>query len=417
MSKDPMNFELFRSFFPILATRVNNYPLVYFDSASTAQVPQAVVEAMNRYYFAYKANVGRGIYSFAEQATHEYEQARAKIAKYIMAIPSEIVFTSSATAGINMVAQSWATNHFKPGDEIIVSAVEHHSNFLPWQELARHMGLVIKMAPLTMDGVLDLEKFRALLSAKTKLVAIVHTSNVVGGTNDIEQITRMAHAFGSAVLVDASQSIAHQKIDVKAINCDFLVFSGHKLYGPTGTGVLYVRSDRIHEMTPSIFGGGMVFSVGQESSEYRPFPHGFEAGTPNVAGVIGLGAAVDFVEQNVKFNSLLEHETDLTLRMLVGLKKLHDIQILSFQPVHFGSHAHIVTFVSGTFHAHDIAAYLDRYGIAVRAGHHCVQLYHQACNVNASVRISFAGYNTQDEVDFCLQKLQELFASSHEMLP
>ena len=262
-----------------------------------------------------------------------------------------------------------------------------------------------------MDGVLDLEIFTKMLTAKTRLVAIVHTSNVVGGTNDIEQISKIAHSFDAAVLVDASQSVAHQSIDVKDMKCDFLVFSGHKLYGPTGTGVLYVREDRIAQMRPSNFGGGMVFSVGQQVSEYRMFPHGFEAGTPNIAGVIGLSAAVDFVEQNIKFEQLMEHETDLTRRMLAGLQLLPDVKILSFQPVNSRSHGHVVTFVSGQYHAHDIAAYLDRYGIAVRAGHHCVQLYHQSCNSNASVLISFAGYNTKAEVYFCLQKLQELLGS------
>jgi len=385
-----------------------HYPLIYLDSSSTAQVPLEVVEAMNQYYLSYKANVGRGVYCFAERATQEYEQARATIAKFIGAKSKEIIFTSGATAGINMIAQSWASHHLQRGDEIIISAVEHHSNFLPWQELARHLGLVVKIAPITVDGVVDFEKFTELLSHTTKLVAMVHTSNVVGGTNDIEKITQAAHSVGAAVLVDASQSIAHQAIDVGAMNIDFLVFSGHKLFGPTGTGVVYVRADRIPQMSPSSFGGGMVFSVGETESSYRPFPHGFEAGTPNVAGAIGLRAAVDFVEKNIDFSILMKHETALVQTMIAGLSQLPGIQILSFQPVADGAHAHMVTFVSDKYHAHDIAAYLDRYGIAVRAGHHCVQLFHQACNINASVRISFAGYNTLTEVDFCLQKLHEL---------
>lgn len=400
----------FRLHFPIFNQTINGFPLIYFDSAATAQVPLSVVEAMNAYYLSYKANVGRGVYTFAEKATSEYEQARAIIASFIGAQPTEIVFTSGATAGVNMIAQSWARHNLRASDEIIISAVEHHSNFLPWQELAREHGVIIKVAPVTQAGLLDMQKFTQLLSVKTKLVAIVHASNVVGGTNDIEKIVELSHHVGAAVLVDASQSIAHQAIDVRTLKCDFLVFSGHKLFGPTGIGVTFVRSSRIAEMNPSNFGGGMVFSVGEVVSQYRPFPHGFEAGTQNIAGVIGLRAAIDFVDKNVDFELLQVHETTLVQKMILGLSALPEVQILSFNPEKSGSHAHLVTFVSGKYHAHDIAAYLDQFGIAVRAGHHCVQLFHQACNINASVRISFSGYNTMQEVDFCLQKLRELLS-------
>lgn len=408
MSKASVNIDFFRTFFPALTSYVHGCPLIYFDSASTSQTPRVVVEAMNNYYFSYKANIGRGVYSFAEQATYHYEQSRIKVAQYIGASAEEIVFTAGATASIHLVVQSWASMHLVQGDEIILSAVEHHSNFVPWQELAARKGLIIKIAPLSSDGTVDMYEFERLLSDKTKLVTIVHTSNVVGGTNNIQKITQIAHRAGAAVLIDACQSIAHQRINVAAVGCDFLVFSGHKLYGPTGTGALYVRKKRIPELSPTVFGGGMVFSVGEKKSTYRPFPYGFEAGTPNIAGVIGLGAAVDFVQEHIDFDHLMTHERSLTLAMIEGLRTIPNVTILSFQPINTDAHGHMVTFVAQKYHAHDIAAYLDQYGIAVRAGHHCVQLYHQACNINASVRISFAAYNTLEEVNVCVQKLREL---------
>lgn len=411
MSKNSMNVQKFRSFFPILQTKVNNYPLIYFDNAATAQVPEHVVDAMNNYYLHYKSNVGRGIYTFAERATYEYEQARLQVAKFINADAANIVFTSGATEAINLVADSWAFYNLQAGDEIIVSAVEHHSNFLPWQELALRLNLVLKIVPVTDQGLLDINLLKRELNPKTKLVAVVHSSNVLGAINDVAAITKLAHIVGAAVLVDACQSIAHQKIDVEKIDCDFLVFSGHKLFGPTGVGVLYAQSQRIDQMKPSKFGGGMVFSVGQNHSEYRPFPRGFEAGTPNVAGVIGLGAAVTFVQEHVDFNALREHETNLAYHMIAGLLKIPHIKIISsYNLEDIEQHLHLVTFVSDKHHAHDIAEYLDQYGIAVRAGHHCVQLYHQQCNINASVRCSFSGYNTIEEVDFVLQKLTEFLA-------
>lgn len=408
MSKDSMNVEKFRSFFPILQTKVNNYPLIYFDNASTAQMPLEVLEAMNNYYLHYKSNVGRGIYTFAERATAEYEKARDSVAQFINSDSKNILFTAGATDGINIVAKSWAAYNLEAGDEIIVSAVEHHSNFLPWQELALQMNLVLRIIPVNKLRTLDIDEFKKQLNSKTKLVAIVHSSNVVGATNDIMLISQLAHSVGASVLVDACQSIAHQKIDIEKIGSDFLVFSGHKLFGPTGVGVLYVKNERIDQMRPSEFGGGMVFSVSQPHSEYRSFPKGFEAGTPNISGVIGLGAAVRFVEKKIDFKLLAEHETILVHHAIKGLSKISGIRLLSFDPVMAqGAHAHLVTFVSDTYHAHDIAAYLDQYGIAVRAGHHCVQLYHQECSINASVRMSFSGYNTIEEVDFVLEKLQE----------
>jgi cysteine desulfurase / selenocysteine lyase len=407
MQKNDINFSLIKKEFPIFDQKVHGHPFIYFDSASTAQVPQSVLDAMVRYYATFKANVGRGVYSFAEQATQEYEQVRAKVAKFIGAKNNEIVFTSGATESINLVARAWVFQHLQQGDEILISAVEHHSNFLPWQQLALQKKLVLKIAPVTDAGIIDLKEFKKLLSVKTKFVSIVHTSNVTGGTNDVAALAKMAHDVGAKVLIDAAQSVAHQAIDVAKIDCDFLAFSGHKLFGPTGVGVLYVAQSMIDQMQMQQFGGGMVFSVDKTDSEFKEFPHCFEVGTPNIAGVIGLGAAIDFVQKNIDFEKLAKHETSLVQFLQQGLQSLPDINILSFEPTN-NAHSHLVAFYSTTHHAHDIAAHLDRFGIAVRAGHHCVQLFHKEKNINASVRVSFSVYNTEQEVEFFLKCLKRL---------
>ncbi|MFA5998813.1 MAG: cysteine desulfurase [Candidatus Babeliales bacterium] len=405
MSKNDL--KSLRVQFPIFKQKVNGYPFIYFDSASTAQMPQSVVDNIVEYYTTYKSNVGRGVYTFAEKATAAYESARDKVAQFIGASSKEIIFTSGATEGINLVVCAWAEHALQTGDEILVSAVEHHSNFVPWQQLALRKGLKLTVMPVTDQGIVDLEVFKKHLSVKTKLVAIVHTSNVLGSTNDVAIITKLAHAVDAKVVVDASQSVAHQRLDALKIGCDFLAFSGHKLFGPTGVGVLFVKESMIPEMVVSTFGGGMVFSVEEKNSTFKEFPHSFEAGTPNIAQVIGLGAAVDFVQENIDFVQLAEHETMLTQMVLDGLKPLKDIVIVSSVSSDNG-HGHLVTFYSKTHHAHDIAAYLDRFGIAIRAGHHCVQLFHQSCGINASVRVSFSLYNTKEEVGFFLDCLKKL---------
>jgi cysteine desulfurase / selenocysteine lyase len=411
MSKNFINVNKFRSFFPILNSKINGYPLIYFDNAATAQIPQQVVDAMNDYYLHYKSNIGRGVYTFAEKSTTEYEKARQQVANFIGADKENIVFTSGATASINLVADSWAAYNLKAGDEILVSAVEHHSNFLPWQELSTKLNLVLKIIPVDSYGFIDFEQFEKMLNDKTALISIVHSSNVTGITHDVSRVCQIAKEKNIAVLVDACQSIAHQKINVQAIDCDFLVFSGHKLFGPTGVGVLYASSNRIGQMRPTEFGGGMVFSVNLDHSEYKSFPRGFEAGTPNIAGVIGLGEAIGFVEENIDFKEIQEHETMLVSQMTEGLKTIAGLKIISIDPsFNKDIHAYLVTFISDKYHAHDIAAFLDRYGIAVRAGNHCVQLYHQQCNLQATVRISFSIYNTKEEVNFVLARLQEFLA-------
>lgn len=396
--------------FPIFQHKIHGKDLIYFDSASTAQVPQSVLDAMNQYYTTYKSNVGRGIYQIAEQATLFYAQARQTVAQFIGAKKDSIIFTSGATESLNLVAQGWAAHYLNAGDEIVISQVEHHSNFVPWQQLSIQRKLKLVIVPVGSQGTVDSQEFQKYLSPKTKLVSIVHTSNVTGGTNDVVTLTKMAHAIGAKVLIDAAQSVVHQKIDVLKIGCDFLVFSGHKLFGPTGIGVLYATEPMMKMMQVQKFGGGMVFSVGQDASEFKSYPDCFEAGTPNVAGVIGLAAAIDFVHKNVDFKIVSAHETTLVQKLALGLSKFQDIEIISFVPSKNDAHSvSMLTFYSKKHHAHDIASHLDQFGICVRAGHHCTQPFHEKRNINASVRVSFALYNTEDEVEYFLDCLQKLY--------
>jgi cysteine desulfurase/selenocysteine lyase len=380
--------------------------VVFFDSASTAQMPQPVLDAMIEYYTTYKSNVGRGIYDIAERATKAYEDVRQKVADFINASKKEIIFTCGTTESINLVAHSFAA-HLKKGDEIVLSAVEHHSNFVPWQQVALKNKLKLKIVPLDDQGCMDISAFKKILSKKTKLVSVVHSSNVTGAINDVALITKLAHQVGAQVFIDAAQSVAHQKIDISKIKCDFLAFSGHKLFGPTGVGVLYAKSSVLPLLEVEKFGGGMVFSVSETKMTIKQAPHCFEPGTPNVAGVIGLGAAIDFVEKNINFKKLIQHETALTQMLYQGLKEMKNIQVLSAVP---SDHAHLLTFYSKNHHAHDIAAYLNEHGICVRAGHHCVQMFHDAQGINASVRVSFSMYNTQEEVEYFLKVVKGLFS-------
>lgn len=400
-----MNFKKLKEKFPIFKKQVNGHPLVYLDSASTAQMPESVIQAIVAYYTEYKANVGRGLYSFAEEATEKFERSRKTVANFIGASKEEVIFTSGATQGINKVAHSWAFDHIEQGDEILVTEIEHHSNFVPWQQLAQDKGAVLKVVPVNNQGLVNHDTFEQYLSDKTKLVAMIHMSNMLGTTQDVKALTKLAHQVGAKVLVDASQSVVHQKIDVKDINCDFLVFSGHKLFGPTGVGVLFIKKDLFDQCKVSLFGGGMVFSVQEQHTSFKQAPYCFEAGTQPIAQVIGLAAAIDFVDKEIDFNQLQKHETYLATQLYTSLSELDTIQLMSPLPKVSGN---VVTFISSDYHAHDIAAFLDQYGIAVRAGHHCVQPYHLKHGVNASVRASFSVYNTQEDVDQFMNCFTEL---------
>lgn len=408
-----MNFEDIRNMFPVFKSQVHNHSLIYLDSASTAQMPQMVLDAIVAYYESYKSNVGRGLYAFAEQATRTFEKTRTKVARFIGAKKQEVVFTSGATASINLVAQIWAKHHLVKGDEIIVSEIEHNANFVPWQQLAKEKELTLTIVPINQQGVIDLNVLASSLSSKTKLVAITHQSNVLGTTNDVAAIVELAHAVGAKVLVDAAQSIAHQKIDVKALGCDFLAFSGHKLYGPTGVGVLFMSEHLFDECVLQNFGGGMVYVVEEKDSEFKSMPHCLEPGTQAIAQVIGLGAAIDFVRKHIDFESAQHHETKLACKFAAELKQIPGVSIISH--VSCGTeHNNMVTFVIDNIHAYDVATYLDQYGIAVRAGYHCVHLYHEKLGGDNSIRASFSIYNTEEEVDFLVVCLKKMLAEKKQ---
>lgn len=402
------DFVSLRQQFPILQKTVQGYPLIYFDSASTAQMPRYVCDKIVEYYQEYKSNVGRGLYDFAEQATEIFEATRAKVAGFIGAQMNEVVFTSGATGGINQVVHCWAEHSIDQGDEIIISEVEHNANFIPWHQLALRKGAVLKRVSLNDQGTVDLECLQACMSEKTKLVAITHQSNILGTSNDIAAIVAIAHAAGAKVLVDAAQSIAHQRINVAQLGCDFLVFSGHKLYGPTGVGVLYINKNVGDECVLYNFGGGSVLGVTVDEIEFKGIPYGMEPGTQPIAQVIGLGAAIDFVVQNLNLQQVQEYETALVRKLAYALQEIPDIALLSPIPAQ-GQHNNMVTFTTEKYHAYDVAEFLCKYGIAVRGGYHCCQPYHDKIGGCTSTRISLSFYNTEAEVDFFIECIKKLF--------
>jgi cysteine desulfurase/selenocysteine lyase len=397
-----------RADFPILHNhRTNGYPLIYIDNAATTHKPRQVIDAIASFYAQHNANVGRGIYSIAEQATMLYEQARMVVAHYIGAQTEEIVFTSGATEGINTIAYGWAMAHIMAGDEIILTEMEHHANIIAWQHVALCTGAVLKFIPVCADGVLDLDVFLTLLSDKTKLVSCIHTSNVLGTVNDISFITHQAHQVGAKVLIDAAQTVAHKKIDVKKIGADFLVFSGHKLFAPTGIGVLYIKSTASESFYPYKWGGGMVTSVDWGWASFKKPPHVYEAGTPPIAQAVGLAAAIQYLETHVNYEALIAHEAMLCVRLIEGLMGISGCTI--FGPIgQLKQNGHLVSFVVQNIHAHDVAAYVDQFGICVRAGNHCAQPLHSILGISASVRVSFALYNTVQEVDYLLKILDTM---------
>ena len=323
-----MYMNQIRKDFPILHKKFDKHSLIYFDNAATSQKPQQVIDAITDFYETKNSNISRAVYSFGEQATILYEHAREKIAQFINADPDEIVFTKGATQSINGVAIGWALEHLKKGDEILLTQMEHHSNLLPWQQVAKKTGAVLKFIPVLPDGTLDMSSLDQLLSKKTKLVSCVHVSNVLGTHNDIHTIIKKAHAVGAKVLIDATQSIAHQTIDVKQLGCDFLVFSGHKMLGPTGIGILYIQKKLHDQMEPFEFGGGMVYEAGFTHASWTDAPQKFEAGTPPIAQAIGLGVAIDYIKKHINFAKLQKHEAQLCKAMIEGLQKNNKIRIL-----------------------------------------------------------------------------------------
>lgn len=402
-----MNFKKLRDDFPILSQKINGYNIVPCDNASTTHKPYVVIDAMVHFYTTTNANVYRGINIFAEQATGMYEDARSKVAHFINAQPEEIIFTRGTTSGINCVVATWGEMNIQAGDEIVMTELEHHANLLPWQRLAQKKGAVLKFIPVFPDGSLDLSQLDCLITDKTKMVSIIHVSNAVGTHVDIDTIIARAKKVGAYVLIDAAQSVAHQKIDVHQIDCDFLVFSGHKLLGPTGIGVLYIKKELHDALPPYEVGGGMVEDVDIKHAIYKSAPQKFEAGTPSIAQAIGLGVAIDYIQQHIDFNQLQLYEAQLCARLIEGLSQFKQIKIVG--PIsQLKQNGHMVSFLVEGFHSHDVAAFLDSRGIFVRAGHHCAQPFAKKLGYDASVRVSFYFYNTLEDVDRIITTVKEL---------
>ena len=408
-SSAPFPVQDIRQDFPILDTQVRGRPLVYLDNAATSQKPRQVIDAVSRFYGSANANIHRGVYALSEQATVAYDEARARVARFLGASsPSEIVFTRGTTESINLVAQSWGRATLRPGDEILVTAMEHHSNLIPWQLIAEQTGAVLKAAPLTDRGEIDLDAWRALLSERTRLVAVAHVSNALGTVNPVRELAEEAHARGALILVDGAQSAPHFPVDVASLHCDFFACSGHKLYGPTGVGVLFGRAELLERMPPWQGGGGMIASVTLERSTWAEPPARFEAGTPPIAGAIGLTAALDYVER-IGFGSITAWEDALLHQAIEQVGGVPGVRLIGT-----ASHrAAVLSFVVEGVHPHDAGAVLDDEGIAVRAGHHCAQPLMRHFGVPATIRASFAFYNTPDEVAALargLARVREVFA-------
>lgn len=390
--------------FPLL---MNRPELRYFDNASTTQKPQVVLDALTHFYTYENANTYRGIYELGELATERYESARTTVAQFINAAhASEIIFTRGATEGINAVCDGWARRTLKPGDEMVITELEHHANWLPWQRLAHECGIKIRVIPVLGDGTLDMGVAQELITSKTKLLAITWISNAIGTHVPIALLAEHAHAVGAKILMDAAQAVAHVLIDVQKMPVDFLVFSGHKIGGPTGVGVLYIKKELHDVFEPYQLGGGMVLEV-SNNPRWLPAPHKFEAGTPPIAQAIGLASALKYVRMHVDYNALQVHEAALCARLIERLSCHASIRILG--PVdQLTQNGHLVSFAVDSVHAHDVAAYLGTYNICVRAGHHCAQPLAKALGYDASVRVSFYAYNMHEEVDFLADAIDKM---------
>ncbi len=384
-----------RGWFPILDQTINGYPLAYLDSAASAQKPIQVIEAIKQYYEHDHANVHRGVHTLGSRATEAYEEARAKVAQFIHAERvEEVIFTRGTTSSINLVASSYARAVCKEGDEIVISAMEHHSNLLPWQQAAKATGAVLKYIPLEADGTFTMEAVENTITQRTKIVAVSHISNVLGIANPVKQIAAIAHRHGAVVMVDGAQSIAHTKVDVQALDCDFYVFSGHKMCGPTGIGVLYGKKAHLDQMEPSEYGGEMIADVGLYDATWKELPWKFEGGTPIIAGAIGLGAAIDFLEQ-IGMDAIEAHDKQLTRYAVERMKHMRTLTMYGPEEGRVG----LVTFNLDAVHPHDLATVLDMHGVAIRAGHHCCQPLMRHLGVGATARASFYLYNTEADVD------------------
>lgn len=396
-----IDVEKIRKDFPILDQIVNDEPLVYLDNAATTQKPKVVLEAVNRYYQEDNANVHRGVHTLAERATASYEGARETVRRFINASSTkEVLFTRGTTTGLNWIGR-FAEEILEEGDEVLISIMEHHSNILPWQEACRKIGAKLVYVYLK-DGGLDLEDFRKKLTNRTKFVSIAHASNVLGVINPVQEIAQLAHEKGAIVVVDGAQSVPHMKIDVQTLDADFFVFSGHKMAGPTGVGVLYGKEQYLNQMSPVEFGGEMIDFVYEQSATWKELPWKFEAGTPNMAGAIGLAAAIDYLEA-IGMDAIERHEQDLIAYVFPKLQAIEGLKIYGSQDL--AKRSGVISFNLGDLHPHDLATALDYEGVAVRAGHHCAQPLIQYLEVPATARASFYLYNTKEDCDKLVEAL------------
>ena len=402
-----MNFSVddIRAQFPILQTKIGKYPLVYFDNGATSQKPQVVIDCIDQYYSAENANIHRGVHHLSQVSTTNYENARKTIQAYLNAEKSEeIIFTKGTTDGINLIAQSFG-RMLNAGDEILITEMEHHSNIVPWQMVAQERGLVLKYIPINEAGELKLEVLEELLTDRTKLVSVTHVSNALGTINPIEKIIEAAHKIGAKVVIDAAQSLQHFKVDVQALACDFMVFSGHKIFGPTGVGILYGKADLLNAMPPYQGGGDMIKTVSMKATTYNDLPHKFEAGTPNIVGGIGLGKAIEWLS-SLDLLAIQAHENDLLAYATSALEAIPNLKI-------YGTAAHkssTISFLIEGTHPYDIGTLLNQQGVALRTGHHCTQPIMDFFEIPGTIRASFSFYNTREEIDHFINALKKALA-------
>ncbi|MEX1138735.1 MAG: cysteine desulfurase [Bacteroidota bacterium] len=394
-----------RKDFPILARKIHGHPLVYLDNAATTQKPLSVVEAEKSFYLNLNSNIHRGVHTLSEEATAAYEAAREAVRGFIGAAATrEIIFVKGTTDGINLVANAYGMKNIGRGDEILITGLEHHSNIVPWQLLCERTGAVLKVAPIQDDGSVRTDDLGDLMTDRTKILALAHISNALGTVNPVRSMIQMAHKRSIPVLIDGAQAVAHRSVDVQDLDADFYVFSAHKMYGPTGVGVLYGKEQLLEDMPPYQGGGDMIKSVTFEKTSYNDLPYKFEAGTPNIAGVIGLGAAISYLK-SVNASSLEAHETELLEIATAALQQLDGVRIIGTAREKAG----VLSFVTKNIHPHDVGTILDREGVAVRTGHHCAQPVMDRFRIPASVRASFGMYNTKEEVDRLVGGLQKVF--------
>lgn len=391
----PVDFEKIRKDFPVLFQKVNGHPLVYLDNGASSQMPVQVAERLDHYHRHEHANVHRGIHTLSQKATDAYELTRKKVCDFINADSAdEIIYTSGTTDSINLVANSYGLSNFEEGDEVILSEMEHHANIVPWQMIAKRTGAVIKVIPVTDSGDLDMEAFKKMLNVKTKMVAVVHVSNALGTVNPVKEITELAHNQGAVVLIDGAQSVPHQKVDVEDIGCDFFAFSSHKMCGPTGFGILYGRKELLDEMPPYRGGGDMIDKVSFEETTFNVAPFRFEAGTPPIASGIGLGSAIDYLNE-IGMDAIARRESEIVTYAVGQLRKIEGLRFIGDSD----HRASVCSFVFDDIHASDMGTLLDKRGIAVRTGHHCAQPILRRFDVPATTRASFSFYNTKEDVD------------------